>query len=140
MKSRKPPQFAKRKLSFDSVLAAYRQAKDVNGGMGAVSIGGGGKGTANPVRPSLTDFRCDVVKVLNKVLKTEEARKQFAIAYLEYDSDDPIEMEVHAEKIMGQGRHGLEQGIGNLFLAKGLFPLHGHGGYFTCVRQPRGSV
>ena len=33
---KKPPQFAKRKKAFDEVMAAYRDAKDVTGGVGAV--------------------------------------------------------------------------------------------------------
>lgn len=139
MKSRKlKPQFAARKKAFDAVIACYRQAQDT--GLGTASITGGGKGVSNPVRPSLTDFRCDCELIFNKCLKTEDAVYTFRVAYLEYDSEDAIEREVYADKVIGGGRHGLEQGIGALFIKNGLFPLHGSGGYFHCVRQPRGAV
>ena len=84
-------------------MDAYRQAQDQNGGMGSVTISDSGKGVSNPVRPSLTDFRCDCQKVFSKCLTTEDALYKFSAAYIEYDSDDPIEMTVHAEKIIGSG-------------------------------------
>lgn len=140
MKSRKSkPQFRERKLAFDSVLAVYRQAKDT-GGMGAVIIGDGGKGTPNPVRPSLTDFRCDCQKIFSRCLTTEDACYRFSAAYIEYDSDDPIEMEIHADKVMGKGRHGLEQGMGALMIRNGVYPLYGSRGYFHTLRQPRRKI
>lgn len=136
---KKPPQFAARKKAFDAVLEAYRNAKDT-GSIGAVAIGEGGKGVSNPVRPSLTDFRCDVDRVLFKCIKDGGLMARFACAYIMYDSDDPIEMEVYAEKVVGSGRHGLEQGIGNEFIKRGIYPLHGKRGYFHTIRQPRGIV
>lgn len=140
-KSRKQkPQFANRKRAFDGVLAMYRQAQDVTGGMGAVNISEGGRGVSNPVRPSLTDFRCDVEKVINKCVKAQDAVVRFRAAYINYDSEDPIDIERYADKVIGEGRHGLEQGIGALFIKHGIYPLHGKGGYFTTIRQPRGSV
>jgi hypothetical protein len=141
MKSRKSkPQHAARKKAFDDVLATYRQAQDMTGGIGAIVIGDGGKGVSNPVRPSLTDFRCDVERVFGKCLKGSLAWKNFFLAYVLYDSDDVIDMGMHAQKILGDGMHGLEQGMGALFIKHGIYPLHGKGGYFHCIRQPRGDV
>ena|ERR1035441_267145 len=137
---KKPPQFSKRKRAFDAVLAAYRDAKDTNGGVGSIVLSAGGKGVTNPVRPSLTDFRCDCDKVFNHCLRTKIDRLRFTLAYLKFDSESSIEREMFADKVYGAGRHGLEQGIGARLLAKGVYPLYGKGGYFTSIRQPRGSV
>jgi len=136
----KKPQFAKRKRAFDDVLEAYRSAKDANGGIGAMVIGAGGKGTMNPVRPTLTDMRCDVDKVINRCCSNKIARLRFRLAYINYDSPDPIEMGRYADKIIGEGKNNLEQGMGALFISKGIFPLYGKNGYFHTIRQPRGSV
>jgi hypothetical protein len=139
MKSRKQkPQWAARKKAFDSVMTAYRQAKDT--GLGTASIDGGGKGVSNPVRPSLTDFRCDCEKIFNKVVTAQDMVVRFRACYINYDSESSIDNERYADKVIGSGRHAIEQGCGNLFLKNGLFPLHGRGGYFTTIRQPRGSV
>jgi hypothetical protein len=65
---------------------------------------------------------------------------RFRASYINYDSESSIDNERYADKVIGSMRHGLEQGIGALFIKNGLFPLHGDGGYFTTIRQPRGSV
>ena len=142
MKSQKPkkPQFAKRKDAFDKVMEAYRSAKDMNGGIGALLLGAGGKGVMNPVQPSLTDFRCDVDKVINKCCPRKVDKLRFRLAYIGFDSPDPIEMERYADKVMGGGRHNLEQGMGAEFVKRGIFPMYGRGGYFRSIRQPRGAV
>ncbi len=139
MKSRKlKPQFAARKKAFDAVMDCYRQAKDT--GLGAASIDGNGKGVSNPVRPSLTDFRCDCEKIFNKVVTAQDMVVRFRASYINFDSESSIDIERYADKVIGSMRHGLEQGIGALFIKYGLYPLHGKGGYFHCIRQPRGSV
>ena len=140
MKSKKkPPQFAARKKAFDRVLEAYRDAKDA-GGIGAIAMGDRGKGVSNPARPSLTDFRCDVSKVVNKCVTNPIDRLRFQLAYIEFDSESSIECEMFAEKIIGSSRHGLEQGCGAEFIKRGIYPLHGNHGYFHTLRQPRGKV
>ena len=136
----KKPQFAKRKHAFDSVMCTYRSARDNNGGIGAMMVSAGGKGVMNPVRPSLTDFRCDVDKVINKCCPKKIDKLRFRLAYIEYDSPNPIDTEKYADKIIGGGRHNLEQGMGAEFIRRGVFPMHGDGGYFKSIRQPRGKV
>jgi len=139
MKSRKlKPQFAARKKAFDAVMACYRQAQDT--GLGTASITGGGKGVSNPVRPSLTDFRCDVEKIINRVVTAQDLVVRFRACYINFDSENPIDNERYADKVIGSGRHAIEQGIGNLFIRNGIFPLYSKGGYFTTIRQPRGIV
>jgi hypothetical protein len=121
-------------------MEAYRSAKDNNGGIGAMMIGAGGKGVTNLVRPTLTDLRCDVDRVVTKCCPKKIDKLRFRLAYMEYDSADPIDMERYADKVVGGGRHNLEQGMGAQFIARGIFPLYGKGGYFRTIRQPRGSV
>jgi|ERR1035437_89956 hypothetical protein len=129
---KKPPQFAKRKRAFDAVLEAYRGAKDT-GGIGAIAMGGGGKGVSNPAKPSLTDLRCDVDKVVNKCCPRKIDRLRFRLAYIEYDSPDPIEMGRYADKMI-VGKDNLEQGIGALFISREIYPIKK---YFKTIRQWR---
>ena len=105
-KGKNKPQFAKRKRAFDMVLSCYRSAGDT-GGIGAMIIGAGGKGVMNPVRPTLTDFRADVSKVINKCCPNRIAKLRFRLAYIEYDSADPIEMGRYADKVIGGGKNNL---------------------------------
>lgn len=137
-KSKLKPAYGPRKKAFDNVMAFYRQAQ--SNGVGASVIDGSGKGTSNPVKPSLTDFRCDVEKIINHCVRAQDLVVRFRACYINYDSENPIDIERYADKVIGALRHGLEQGIGALFIRKGLHPLYGNGGYFRSIRQPRGSV
>jgi len=137
MKKRKSPQFAKRKHAFDSVLDSYRAARGIQVGVSAVNLGSGGKGTANPVRPTLVDFRCDVERVFNKILKSESAWDAFRQAYLDFDSEDYIERGMHAQKIYGEAMQNLEQGMGAEFIKRGIYPMHGNGSYFKTIRRTK---
>ena len=103
-------------------------------------IGAGGKGVMNPVRPTLTDMRCDVDRVINKCCPRKIDRLRFRLAYVLYDSPDPIEMGRYADKVIGGGKNNLEQGMGAEFIKRGISPLYGNGGYFKTIRQPRGSI
>jgi hypothetical protein len=139
MKNRKlKPQFAARKKAFDAVMSCYRQAQDT--GLGTASITGGGKGVSNPVRPSLTDFRVDVENIMARCVTAQDMVVRFRASYINYDSENPIDIERYADKVIGSSRHGLEQGLGSLFIKNGIYPLHGNGGYFHSIRQPRGRV
>ena len=127
---RKAPQFAKRKAAFDAVMAAYRDCQGTT--LGAVKYSDGSGGSRNPAKPTMTDFKCDVDRVLKKCVKQPV---RFRLAYVEFDSDDPIEREVYAEKVMGPTRHNLEQGIGAEFIRRHISPTRGKKGYFTSVRK-----
>jgi len=142
MKKNKSPQFAKRKKAFDSVMEAYRSAKDTNGGLGAMVIDAGGRETMNPVRPTLTDFRADVDRVVNKCCPSRISRLRFRLAYIDYDSPDEIEMGKYADKIISTGKNNLEQGVGAEFIKRGIYPMYGKGGYFSTLRtaRPRRSI
>jgi hypothetical protein len=139
MKSqKKKPQFAARKKAFDDVMEMYRSSRDTTG-IGAVDVSGGGKATAYHVKPTLTDFRCDVDKVIMKCT-VGVLRLRFVLTYIQYDSESSIDMEKHADIMLGSGRHNLEQGMGAEFIKRGIYPLRGGRGYFHCVRKPRGIV
>ncbi len=134
-KHKKRPPYDKRKKAFDLVMEAYRSARDVKVGVSAVNIGSGGKGTANPVRPTLVDFRCDVERVFRKILKSESAWDAFRQAYLDFDSEDYIERGMHAQKIYGEAMQNLEEGMGAEFIKRGIYPMHGKDSYFRTIRR-----
>jgi hypothetical protein len=137
-KKPKSPLYAKRKKAFDSVMDTYRGARGLAIGVGAVSLGtGGGRGTSNPARPSIADFRCDVDRVIIEVV-ADHMLHQFYAAYTYYDAEDPIETDVFAQKILGRDACNVfAQRIGAVFLSHGISPMHGKGGYFTCERRTR---
>lgn len=136
-KKRKPPKFAANKKAFDSVMQAYREAMSV-GILGAMQYGdSSGSSMPNKAKPTPLDFRCDVDRVITKCNKTPLALFNFNNAYVWYDSDDSIDMEIHAQKTLGDMRHGLEQGMGAEFAKRKLFPTSK---YFKSVRQTRGKI
>jgi hypothetical protein len=137
MKKKKPPLHGKRQKAFDLVMDAFRSVKNVQVGVSAVNIGSGGKGTANPCQPSLVDFRADVTLVFRKIFKSESAWRDFQAAYLDFDSEDYIEREMHAQKIYGKGMQNLKEGVGAEFIKRGIFPMHGNGSYFRTIRRTK---
>jgi len=137
-KHKKRPPYDKRKKAFDLVMEAYRGAKNVKVGVSAVNIGGGGKGTANPVKPTLVDFRCDVERVFRKIFKDRlTSWLDFQSAYLDFDSEDYIERGMHAQKIYGEAMQNLEQGMGAEFIKRGIYPMHGKDSYFKTIRRTK---
>jgi hypothetical protein len=137
---KKRPAYAARKKAFDDVMSAYRDAKDVTGGVGSTAISDCSGGTPNPAKPSLADFRCDVERVIHKCVSAGGLMARFTSTYIMFDSDNPIDIERFADKVIGSGRHNLEQGIGAEFIKRGIYPLHGKRGYFHAIRMPRGIV
>lgn len=94
----------------------------------------GGRATPNVARPTMADLRCDVDLIIKTVVP-KEWQLPFWQAYVYYDADDPIDIEVHADKVykkFGANRHQIEQRLGQVFIRKGLFPTKR---YFTVIRQ-----
>lgn len=91
----------------------------------------GGKVANNPARPTYTDFRCDVERQVGYHVPAELLTK-FVQAYIFFDCEDPIEMEMYADKIIGPGRHAVEQKLGAMFRKHSLFPVSK---YFNSVRK-----
>jgi hypothetical protein len=126
--------YAANKKAFDTVMQAYRDAKDP--GISAASLASEGRAAPNPARPTFADFRCDVDNIISALVAGARL-VWFRAAYVLFDSADPIEQEVHADKLMGPGRHELEQSLGAAFKKRHLYPLRGKKGYFYSVRQER---
>jgi len=130
---KKSPPYAKRKLAFDDILQAYRDCQVAP--LSAIQYGASLSGTRYAAKPTLTDFKCDVERVIKKCVKT--GKINFLKAYVWFDSEDVIEREVHADRVIGEGRHNLEQGMGAEFIKRGLHPTKGKGGYFNVIRKER---
>lgn len=130
--ARKPKRFAERKSAFDATMAAYRNSRFT--GIGAAGISDASAGTKNPARPNLIEFRADVEKIVESVLTDVRALWYFYATYIHFDSQDEIEREMFADRMLGKSRHATEQEIGLLFIQRGLYSVQK---YFTSVRKPR---
>jgi hypothetical protein len=114
-------------------MQAYRDSLVVP--LSAIQYSDGAGGTRYAAKPTLTDFKCDVDRVIKKCVKT--GRLNFKTAYVWFDSEDAIEREVYADKMIGAGRHNLEQGMGAEFIRRKIHPTKGKGGYFNVIRRQR---
>lgn len=133
----KPPKFAVNKRAFDETLRAFRDSH--GNALGAMQYNDSSGVPRYEAKPTPTDFKCDVEKVISKCAKKWPGLKNFYLAYVVFDSDDTIEIEVHANRVIGEGRHGLEQGMGAEFIRRKLFPAQGKKGYFNAIRKWRGA-
>jgi hypothetical protein len=135
MPQKKPRNYAANKKAFDEVMQYYRDTHDV--GLGAMSyehVGMGG--TPNRAKPTPTDFRSDVELVIYPLLaKKRIPFYRFIAAYILWDSEDPIENEMHAHKLLGDRRHSIEQRMGEEFRNRDIFPVRGGKGYFHVLRK-----
>jgi hypothetical protein len=77
--------------------------------------GGGGKNIGNPK----SDFRCDVEIVLDGIVPSKN-RNRFNVTYASW-TDNSIEMEMLADKMLGGQRHSWEQRAGAKFIETGLY-------------------
>lgn len=82
---------------------------------------GEGQATANPARPNVIDFACDVENVINSVIKDEKVLQLFLDTY--------IFGEVNLDQ---KERTVLEQQIGKVFRNRGISPVSR---YFTTIRR-----
>lgn len=84
-----------------------------------------GRATANPARPNVIDFICDVENAVKKVLKSDKSLLQrFNNTYI-HDVSTGTELN-QVE------RTALEQRIGRLFIIRKISPV---ARYFTAIRQ-----
>jgi hypothetical protein len=133
MKEKKAPKhFRENKLAFDELMSSYRSAKDTGIGA-AVWANGGGTVTKNPARPSLTDLRCDIEKIVEAHVNEDQLCRFWAV-YSIYDSNDYIEREMFADRMIGPKRHSYEQRIGAKFITNGLYPVQK---YLLSIRKPQ---
>lgn len=128
--------YAKAKKAFDAVIGHYRSLGAI-GSIGALNMEKSGGGTPNPARPTPLDFRCDVEKVIKKVVPQQHYAR-FLKAYIFVECITDLEQEKWADKVLGGLRHSFEQRAGAEFVRKKLFPVMGRG-YFWCLRRARGK-
>lgn len=137
---KKPRNYALNKRAFDTVLDYVRRVESLTlgGGVGAIQLdSSGGGGTRDTARPTPVEFRCDVQLAISMKLPKNINRALFDAAYLEYDSEEAMDREIYAQKVLGDKRHSAEQRLGEEFVRRGLFPIQGKKGYFFHLRKPR---
>lgn len=120
---KKVPNYAKQKAAFDQVLETYRSSRSQLSGLGCVNPAkqGGGGGTIDKAKPSLSDFRCDVERIV-KTLVASKYLQLFWATYKTYDSENDLEREKFAQRMLGDRRHSWEQRLGAKFIELGLYP------------------
>lgn len=137
MQEKKKKDFAKNKKAFDVVMSHYRNLNGL-GSIKAVNIAGAtGKCTPNPARPTPLDFRCDVDRVLRKIV-TARYRYKFNAVYIDHEALTPIQQERLADRVIGGARHSFEQRLGEQFVQRKIYPVQGRG-YFHTIRRARGK-
>jgi hypothetical protein len=115
----------KNKKAFDSVLATYRKLSSSN--LGCVRLGGApGAQYKIKTKPSAVEFRADVCKLVQQVVKKDKL-VWFWSAY-SFDSPDPLDIEIFTSKMLGERKHSWEQRLGAKFIESKVFPTRG---YFT---------
>lgn len=132
----KKKDFAKNKRAFDAVIGHYRSLGAI-GSIGALNMEKSGGGTPNPAKPSILDFRCDVEKVIKKIVPQRHYAR-FLKAYIFVECTTDIEQEKWADKVLGGMRHSFEQRMGEVFNQRKIFPVQGRG-YFHSIRRARGK-
>lgn len=111
--------YGKQKRTFDRVMAAWRGAKGA--GLGSVRIGGTrGAQFKIKAKPTPVDFRADVQKIVQQVVKGEKL-VWFWAAY-SFDSCDPQDIELFVQHMLGDRRHSWEQRLGKLFIDNNVHP------------------
>ena len=119
-KKKKAKNFSKPKRAFDSVMAKYRVSETAL--IGSVSLGSAcGAKFKRKIKPSVIEFRADVVNVIKAVIPNADDRLWFVAAY-SFDSPNPIDIEVFVGLMLGDRRHSYEQRMGQRFLDLGIYP------------------
>ena len=107
------------KRAFDQVMAAMRGS--IGAGLGCVRLGGApGAQYKIKTKPTPIDFRADVEKVVQQVVKGDKLI-WFWGAY-SFDSCDPQDIEVFTYAMLGDRKHSWEQRLGAKFIETGLHP------------------
>ena len=119
-KKKKAKNFSKPKRAFDSVMAKYRVSETAL--IGSVSLGSAcGAKFKRKIKPSVIEFRADVLNAVKAVVPNTDDRLWFIAAY-SFDSPDPIDIERFVGLMLGDRRHGWEQRLGQRFLDLGIYP------------------
>lgn len=125
------------KRAFDAVMNFLRRlGRPLMSPSHAVNPERVGGGERNPIKPSPVEFRADVFLAIAAACPSDIDMKKFHLAYTLYDSEDVIEREKHAHKILGDRRHSVEQRVGAEFIKRKIHPVQGKG-YFYAPRIGR---
>ena len=120
MKKKKAKNYSKPKRAFDNVMAKYRISESAQ--IGAVALGCAcGAKFKRKIKPSVIEFRADVVNVIKAVIPNADDRLWFMAAY-SFDSPNPIDIERFVGLMLGDRRHSYEQRMGQRFLDLGIYP------------------
>jgi hypothetical protein len=119
-KKKKVKNFSKPKRAFDSVMAKYRVSETAL--IGSVALGSAcGAKFKRKIKPSVIEFRADVLNVIKAVIPNADDRLWFMAAY-SFDSPNPIDIEMFVGLMLGDRRHSYEQRMGQRFLDLGIYP------------------
>lgn len=124
-KPKKTTAYSKNKKAFDTVMLHLRRMDAPQlGALGAMDFRqvGGSATSKNPIAPNAVEFRCDVLLAIKASIPKGVSLKNFALAYLLYDSDDETERNVYAQKVLGGRVHSVEQRIGAEFVRREIWP------------------
>jgi hypothetical protein len=124
-RKKKKQNFGVNKRAFDAVMSTYRKLSNSN--LGSVRIGGEpGARYKIKTKPTAVEFRADVSKLVQQVVKGEKL-PWFWAAY-SFDSPDPMDIELFVQFMLGDRRHSWEQRLGKIFVDRKIFPTRS---YFT---------
>jgi len=126
------------KRAFDAVMTYLRRMDrpllSPSRAVNPERVGSGG--SVNPAKPNLVEFRADVFLAIGAACPSDIDMVKFHLAYTLYDSEDDIDREKHAHKLLGDRRHSVEQRVGAEFIKRKIYPVQGKG-YFYAVRVSR---
>jgi hypothetical protein len=133
---KKKRNYSAAKAAFDSTMHHYRAFNGL-GSISAVNMGKqSGKGASpDPSKPTPLDFRCDVDKVLLRVVPKKYLTR-FVCVYILHECLTSIEQEMLADRTIGGARHSIEQRVGGAFIERGI-KVTGGRGYFHHIRKSR---
>jgi hypothetical protein len=135
MQKKKARNYSRPKRAFDSVMAKYRISETAL--IGSVSLGSAcGAKFKRKIKPSVIEFRADVLNVIKAVIPNADDRLWFMAAY-SFDSPNPIDIERFVGMMLGDRRHGGEQRCGQRFLDLGIYPTKA---YFSEARHEKVEV
>ena len=118
-RKKKRVNYSKNKRVFDKVMAAWRGS--IGAGLGSVRLGGApGAQFKIKTKPTPIDFRADVQKIVQQVVKGDKLA-WFWSAY-SFDSCDSRDIEWFVQHMLGDRRHSWEQRLGKLFSDNRMIP------------------
>jgi hypothetical protein len=141
-KPKKTQAFSKNKRAFDDVMNRLRSIGSPKlGPLGAMNFAkcGGSPSAKNPVAPNMVEFRCDVLMAIKAAMPKGVRLAKFIQAYLIWDSEDALEQNVFAQKVLGGRVHSVEQRIGAEFVRRAIWPEAAYM-YPPRVERPRTSL